>query len=71
MSIAASHQEIQRAKKLLESQAFQVAVHENGHLIVNDPVFNSGPRGTLKFHSYQSVAVRNLDDAIKFISARS
>jgi len=42
MSKAADYQEIQRARALIELNGFNASGHENGHLIVKDPIHRSG-----------------------------
>jgi hypothetical protein len=71
---AANYREIERAKAFLESHGYQVHPHENGHLIVQDPVMQCGygsQASQLLPAGFQPVAVRSYTDAVCFVSARS
>jgi len=67
---AATHQEIAQAKEVLERNHYVVSTHENGHLIVQDPVRACGPDGRLITCGSKPVAIRNYRDAYRFIDAR-
>lgn len=70
---AATHTEIQQAKADIEAHGYTVETHENGHLIVLDPVMicGTGPNaGKLIPNGFKRVAVRNMRDAIRFITER-
>ena len=74
MTTAATHQEIQQARAHIEAHGYQVSSHENGHLIVQDPVMRCGhghQAGQLIPAGFQPVAVRNFRDAICFVMARN
>ena len=74
MTTAASYEEIQRAKAELIKHGYQVSSHENGHLIVEDPVFRCGfgqQAGRLVPAGFKPVAIRSYLDAIRFVSVRS
>ena len=74
MTTAATHEEIQKARAYIEEHGYQVGTHENGHLIVQDPVFScgNGPQaGRLIPAGFQPVAVRSYRDALRFVMARS
>ncbi len=74
MSKAADYQEIQRARALIELNGFSASGHENGHLIVKDPIHRSGAgaqAGMLITAGFQDVAVRSYSDAVEFVAARA
>lgn len=67
----ATHQELNNAKAALQRYGFEVNFHENGHLVVQDPVYYiNAMTGTLKFDYYKPVVIRSYDAARRFISAR-
>ena len=68
---AATYKEIAQAKQMLESKHYAVSTHENGHLIVQDPVRACGPDGRLITCGSKPVAIRNYQEAYRFIDARS
>lgn len=68
---AATHKEIAQAKQLLESKHYAVSTHENGHLIVQDPIRVCGCDGRLITCGSKPVAIRNYRDAYRFIDIRS
>lgn len=73
MNTTANHHEIQQAREFLQEKGYEVGVHENGHLIVQDPVMRCGigsQSGRLILAGYQPVAVRNLSEAFRFSQAR-
>ncbi len=68
-----SYQEIQEARGYIARHGYEVSVHENGHLIVKDPVHSCGhgaQAGRLVLTGFQNVAVRSYSDALKFIRVR-
>lgn len=70
---AASYHEIQSARQFLARAGYSVESHENGHLIVADPVMRRGhgaQAGQLIAAGTQPVAIRSLDAAFRFIHAR-
>ena len=74
MTTAATHQEIQQAKAHIEANGYQAATHENGHLIVQDPVMRCGhgaTAGQLVPAGFQPVAIRSYREALRFVMARS
>ena len=74
MTTAANHQEIQKAKAYIEGHGYQANTHENGHLIVQDPVMRCGhgaTAGQLIPAGFQPVAVRSYPEALRFVMARS
>lgn len=64
-------QEIYMAKAALERYGYEVALTDNGQLIVQDPVRTSASGGALTFSHYTPVVIRNYNGARKFINARS
>lgn len=69
----ANYQEIQKALGYIASHGYDVNFHENGHLIVKDPVHSCGhgaQAGRLVLTGFQNVAVRSYSDALKFIRVR-
>lgn len=70
---AASYEEIQSARQTLVQAGYSVESHENGHLIVADPVMRCGQgaqAGKLIPAGTQPVAIRSLSEAFRFIHAR-
>ena len=66
---ASSAGEIKRAAQHLASSGYSVESHENGHLIVQDPVHSvHGKR--LALSGYKPVAIRNMREASRFINER-
>lgn len=71
---AATNQEIQQARTLLLGHGYQANTHENGHLIVQDPVRCSGhgaTAGQLIPGGFMPVAIRSHREAVRFVLARN
>lgn len=67
-----SHRELTEAKEYLKRNSYQADFHENGHLIVQDPVHRIDVMsGTLKLDGYKKVAIRDAAAAFRFVSERS
>jgi hypothetical protein len=66
-------QEIQRAKKFIESYGYETCLNSRGHIVVHDPVYQSGfgaQCGQLIRVGVREVTVRNYNEAVRFIDCR-
>ncbi len=74
MTTAANYREVESARAYLEANDYQIGSHENGLLIVQDPVMRSGyvrEGSHLITAGFHAVALLNLRDALRFVLARS
>lgn len=71
--MVAEYQKMKSAREWLEKAEYAVESHENGHLIVADPVMRCGhgaQAGKLIPAGTQSVVIRSFSEAVRFIQAR-
>lgn len=74
MTNTVEYQEIASAKTWLQDKGYAVEWHENGYLVVADPVMRCGhgaDAGKLILAGTQPVHIRSLSEAFRFLNART